>query len=332
MTSPATFNSGGPGKAHPLEKVLRFAIVGILGFGAIKLFNWIAPTFITFFTNIYLIAALGLPLLFITMWALSNRGLIWMTYKNICRKITEALIKIDFLSYIDSYIEILEEKLANLRQNKDALLGQYKAFEKNIEDVEGNVETNLKMALAAKKLGDQSQMEYHSSLGNTSKQSLERLRPVADRMKRNLDFLDKLEENWDMSIDKLKHEVKIRRDEYTHMRDAAKALGQIESFMRGDSEESKIFYASLQQLDNSLADKVAKIDAFEKRSKNMMNTIDLEKQMNSDEGLLLLDQFEQHGSEVFLPATYAKDAILVDAKVVSSQPLKKTQFNLLGKK
>lgn len=331
-TTPAMFNSNGPGKAHPLEKAIRVGIFGILGFGAVKLFNWLAPTLISFFTNIYLVILLGLPLLFIALWAVSNKGLIWMTYKNLCRKITEALIKIDFLSYIDSYIEILEEKLGNLRKNKDTLAGRYKAFQKNIETVENDAQYNLKLAQAAKKQGDMTTAEYHASMATTSKNSLERLLPVATRMEKNLDLLEKLEENWTMSIGKLKHEVKIRRSEYEHMREVAKTLGNVEAFMRGDSEEARVFNASLVELDNQLADKVARIEAFEKRSKNMMNQIDLEKQMNADEGMLLLEQFEQHGNEIFLPADYSKQAITVNAQVISSQPLKTSQFGNLLKK
>lgn len=318
-TTPAMFNSNGPGKAHPLEKVIRFAIIGGLAFGAIKLVNWLAPTLITFFTNIYLVIGLGVPLLFFFLWVLGNRGLIWMTYKNICRKITEFFIKIDFLSYIDSYIEILEEKLANLQKSKDQLAGRHKNFQNNIASVKADAENNLKLAKAAKNMEDQTTMEYHASMANTSKQSLSRLEPVALRMEKNLQLLDKIEENWEFSINKLKHEVKIRRQEYEHMREAAKALGNIEAFMKGNSQEAKIFNSSLEELNLQLADKVAKIEAFEKRSKNMMNQIDLEKQMNSDDGMLLLAEFEQHGKDIFLPTDYSKNAIPVAAKVVGSK-------------
>lgn len=328
-----TFNSGG-GKPHIMEQVTRWAIPAGLIFLGAKFFNSaIAPTLISLFDNLTAIlggfwatAALGIPAVFIVMYVISNPQFIAMTYKNLCRKITGFFIKLDFLSYMDSYVDTLKQKLKNLELTKTALKAKRIELERMTNDIMTSFNLNMKKAKAAKEMASQldrndpqyaSLMQtssHHASMGSTDKQSIDSFKPMLDRMDKNLKFLDKLATNWGFSIEKLQHEVKRKRVEYETLKKMAHAIGQAEDFARGDTEAAKIYQASVAALEASLTEKIATIEEFEKKSKTVMDSIDLEKQMIDNEGMALLDEYERNGNSIFLPEDYQ------EAVVVKSTP------------
>jgi prefoldin subunit 5 len=310
-------NQSGPDKTHWLEKVFRIVIPAGLIFLGMKFFNsHIAPVITLFLENIWYTIGLGLPLAFIAIYVISNPSLIWMTYKNICRKITEALVKIDFLSYMDEYVEILKTKLANLKETKVKLEGKYQKLMRVLDTLNKDFDENMKSASAAKKRNLMNQAETLSSKAVSDKNSIELYLPIAERMRKNLDFLNKLEENWGLSIEKLEHEVKRKRQEYETLRDMADAIGDVEKFISGESEPAKIYKMSLEALEESLTQKIARIEAFERDSRSMMDKIDLDKQINLDEGMELLDQYDNPRSGVI----FDEDLTYHPAQVVTNAP------------
>ncbi len=327
------FNS--PGKDHPAEKVVRYLIpIGIIATVVLG-FNKIAPTLISFFDNItnlvgsiFAAAIVGIPLIFIVLYVLQNPQFIAMTYKNICRKITSFFIKMDFLSYLDSYIDTLLEKRKNLQITKTNIEGKKVKLERQINDLVTAIDENMKKAQAAKRLNKLEQVELYAGMASSDKQSVELYKPIYDRMARNLDFLSKLDENWGISIIKLKHEVKRKRTEYETIREMHKGLSEAEMFANSDNEQARIFRESLDALEESVTQKIAAIDDFEKRSKGVMDGIDMEKQMANDEGLRMLEEYEHNGGLFLNVATNTVDG---NAVVLSSTPLKNNKFAQLLK-
>lgn len=303
-----SFNSG-LGKDHPMEKVIRWIIpIGIVG-GIVLGFNKIAPTLIGFFDNITSLvgsiaaaAIVTIPLVFIVLYVIQNPDFIAMTYKNICRKITSFFIKMDFLSYMDSYIDTLVEKRKNLQLTKTNIEGKKVKLERMIDDLMKVIDDNMRKASAFKKMaGKGEQAALFASMAASDKESVLLYQPIMERMVKNLNFLEKLDENWGISIVKLKHEVKRKRTEYETIREMYKGLSDAEMFANGDNEKARIFQESLAALEESVSQKIAAIDDFEKRSKGVMDGIDMEKQMMNDDGLKLLEQYELNGS-LFLDA------------------------------
>lgn len=290
-----------PQKAHWLEKVLRLAIPVGLIWGGIKLFNFIAPSIIDFLTNIWVILGIGVPLAMLVLYVMKNPKFIWMSYTNMCRKITAFFVKLDFLSYMDSYVDTLIEKLANLRKSKTFLVGKKVKLENQMNSLVKNIDENLRKAKAAKDLGDKTLSNHHASLASSDRQTYDVYKPMLAKMNANISFLDRLETNWALGIDKLKHEVNRMRTQYETMSEMAKAVGQAEEFANGNTEEARIYKMSVNAFEESLSQKIAAIDEFEKNSKNIMASLDLERKMTENEGTELLDQYIANGSSLFLP-------------------------------
>jgi hypothetical protein len=116
--------------------------------------------------------------------------------------------------------------------------------------------------------------------------------------------------------------------QYETLKKAAYGMKQAEDFINGNSKEARDYHMSISLLEESVTQKIAAIEQFEKDSKMMMQSIDLEKQMNANEGMKLLEQFEANGHSIFLPESFAE---LQPAEVIASKPLKSEFASLLKK-
>jgi len=325
------FNSANGGT--PQEKIVRYGIpVALAGLG-ILFFNKIASTLISFFDNItslvgsiWAAALVTIPLIFVVLYVLQNPDFIAMTYKNICRKITSFFIKMDFLSYLDRYVENLKEKRHNLQVTKTKIEGKKVKLERQITDLVKGIDENMRKAKAAKSVNKTEQASLFASMASSDNESVKLYQPIYDRMKKNLTFLEKLDENWGYSITKLEHEIKRKRTEYETIREMYKGLSDAELFASTDNEKARIFQESLLALEESVTQKIAFIDDFEKRSKGVMDGIDIEKQMMNDDGLKLLEEYEDNGG-LFLEVPSATGEV----SILSSVP-KESSFAKLLKK
>ena len=294
-----TFNKAD--KPHWAEYLFRFGIPALAIWGGIKLFNWVAPDLINFFQNLWMLALVGIPAVMLFLYVVSNPKFIWMSYKNLCRKLTGFLVKLDFLSYMESYVEILSTKHANLRKSKTFIMGKRDKLNTKVAQYLKQIEDNLRKAKASRDLGDEATASHLGSLASGDKESLLVYKPMLERLDRNIDFLDKLDENWGRGIEKLRHEISRMRDQYETMKETAAAVNMAEDFANGNTEEARIYKMSVEAFQENLSQKVAAIEEFEKNSKQIMATMAVEKRMQHNEGLDMLDQYIENGSSIFLP-------------------------------
>jgi len=305
-----TIGSGEP-KPHWMEKIIRLAIPAGLIWGGIKLFNAFAPTLIEFFNNFWHIVLVGAPAVFLTLFVLQNPTFLWMGYKTLCRKITSFFIKMDPLSFMDRYVDLLKMKRKGLQASKTSLNANKIQLERDMADLKKNIDEKMRMSKAAKNLGDTEEASHQAGIAMTDKGSYDLYAPILHKMESNLVFLTKLDENWGRSIEKLSHTVEAKRKEFTTLKKMAKALNFAEEFAKGDTEANRIYKESVLALEEKVTQSLAYIEQFETDSKGVMKSIDLEKQMQNDEGLEMLAQYEQNGS-LFLDEDYSKYRMEID--------------------
>lgn len=280
---------------HPAEKYVRWIIPAILVGVGVLFFNKIAATLIHFFDNIASlmgsIAAAGLMTLVVglpILYVIQNPAFVATFWKAISKKITGFFVKLDPLSFMDAFIDKLKEKRANLQRVK--------------------VKIEVAAMLSRKATGDG--------------ESIKLYKPLYDRMVKYLTFFEKLDGTLATTIEGTEYEVARKREEYLTIKDAYKGLSDAEIFINSDNEDAKVFQMSLAALEENVTQKIAYIDDFEKRSKGMLDDMDVEKQMMNDEGLRLLEEFEQNGGSFFNGSQRTIDG---QAILISSTPLVKPE-------
>lgn len=288
-----------------VEKLIRYGIpiaVGIVLFwfwGTVSAFV-AAATKDLFHTLLY-----GIPAAAVILPMVLYPKFCWMMYKNLLHKIMGAFINMDPLSFMDRYVDILREKLANVNKTRVELKGRKVASERRLEKLTADIAINLKQGEAALKLGDQRTASLAGSRASGMRQSIQLYTPNYEKMKKSCDFLDQLAENWEMSITKLSEEVARKREEYEVLRDEAKALNQAQEFIKGDTEAGRIYQESIKALEHTVTGYIAQIDDFENKSKDMLAGIKVDNQMQHDDGLNMLEEYMKNG-KLILPADYSK--------------------------
>ena len=301
------------------EKFVRIAIFAGLIWGGIKLVNYIAPTLIDLMKNVYWLVGLGVPLAFLTLFIISNQTFLWMQYKRICRGIVSVFVKMDPLSIMKGYLEYLQKKKRNLDTVKVALEGKKIKLGRKMEQLTGEVEKNRRLGQAALKAGDQKQAALYGTYLQGDKQSLDLYRPIYAKLEENDKFLNELSENWGYSIDGLGHEIERKEEEYVNLREMVKALKQASSFAEA-SEAERLYEESLKALEENVSQKMAYIEDFENKSKDMMKGINTEKNLRTEEGLAALNNLKDE--KLLLPADYSVFNKL-PSETLSYQPIKK---------
>ena len=304
------------------QKILTWGLMIGTGFGAIKLFNAIAPDIIWFLENVWAIVAFGTPLALIGGYILLNPKFVWGIFKTLSAKLTAFIIKMDPLSVMDRYVENLTEKLASLNNTIVILNGKKEKLDRQIASLNNEVQKYADLGKSALKQGNEMQARLYGQNMVSLQGSIKLLTPLSHRVDKNLLLLTSLAENWDMSIRSLKMEIKNKRAEYEIISQTFSGLKSAEDFLGSDSEEARIYGQSLVALEESVTQKYGYISEFERKSKPIMEQMAIEKGAVGEEGLRQLEAMIK-GSDLYLPSF--DEAIPVKINV---QKQKINKFNI----
>lgn len=297
--------SSGGDKSKFIEKLMRYLPIIAIGVAVFYFWGVIVP-FVnatlesTLWTVVYgaiLAVTLGPIILYPKVF--------WNGYKSLCKKLTGLLIKIDPLSYMDRYADYLSEKLDNLNRTKIELQGRQVAAERRIEQLRRDVEVHSKKGAAAIQMKQMDVASIEGSRLEGAKKSIQLYTPNYERMTRSLDFLNALSINWSVSIVQLREEIARKREEYETLRADAKALGQAEEFLRGDTEDGRTYQESLKALEYTVTQKIAFIEDFEKRAEPILKGIQVDNQMQHDDGIAALEAYMKD-SNLKLPDSFTQ--------------------------
>jgi hypothetical protein len=307
------------------QKGIAFLLILGVVYGASLVVNAFAPTIIEAAKNIYLLLLMVVPLGLVLLYIIMNPLVIWGIFKTLSWNLTSFLIKMDPLSVMDRYVDYLTEKRANLEKIRLVLEGKKVNLGRMIDTLKGEITANVKKGSAALTAGETNIASLSGTMVATDQETLKMYQPIYDKMVVNLDFLNALSENWKFAIDKLRYTIDRKRVEYTTLKEMAKAIDQASEFANGDTEASKMYNESVKQLEIKASSYVANIEDFEKKSKDIMGSIKVEKQMVQDEGLSVIEEYRKNGS-LMLP-DFSDSAIPVTLDDTTSSKTSKFGLN-----
>jgi hypothetical protein len=287
------------GKDHPAEKVMRWIPPAILGIIGMIYFNKVAPFLITTFDNVVKVvgglwAAAGAVFATVIIVHLLSKqwDVLSKLYRGFSKKLTRALLKIDPFAYIEGHIETLIIKRKNIQDSKRKIEGMKVSLERTIKEISESLDMNMKKASAAKGVGQTDKASMFASMGATDRDSIKVYQPYLTRVNNNIKLMEKIDESCEITITKLTHEVSRKRVEFKTISWVFDGITQAEGIINPDNEKARLFQESMAIIEETVTEKIAAIDDFEKRSKSFMDNVDIEKQMLNDEGLRLLEEYE----------------------------------------
>jgi hypothetical protein len=303
------------------EKMLQWAIP----VGVIALLFWFWGSISTFVLNTLQNTA------WIIFWASALFCFFTFIVPNwpiIVRKINSAFIKMDPLSFMDRYADILSDKLKNLKRTLVTLMGEKENLERIIQDEKVAGEKNMKLAKAAKEQGHDREAASYANDARGNKENVDLYTPNLIRTQKSVEFLKAISENWEYTIKDIRAFNERKRTQYRILKQNAKALKQSEEFLRGDTPERRKYDESIRVAEEQMAQWVAVATDFEERAQPILTGAAIEDQMNQNEGMALLEQYMNTG-KLFAPDMSKIEDL--DYQMVESKQVTTPKFNLLNK-
>ncbi len=287
--------------------VFALGIAALLGWGL-----FIAlPTIIVLLQNLIWATVLGVAAFVLIMVLLDRKNwiLAFAMYQSIMRAITGLFITIDPIGIIENYIRDLKKKIENINTQLGTLKGQQVKVGQQIADAKKKMNDALKTAQKADQLskkGDENASSYAQQAAINAKEA-QRQKDFIDNiqnMYNKIDFLyrvlTKIMENSETVLQDTENEVNMKKQERETWIATSSAIRSAQSVLVGDPDQKALFDAGMEEVANQIAQKTGEMDRFMDRTKTIMNNIDLHNGVMQDEGMKLLEQFENEQGSILL--------------------------------
>jgi phage shock protein A len=252
------------------------------------------------------------------------RNLIWYMYKSVMRWVTGIFVQIDPIGILKSYVEDLEDNLGKMSQQIGKLKGQMRKMETLMQENQKEIENNLNLASVAKKQSNENQVILATRKAARLQETNERYAELHQKMQILYRILDKMYKNSEILLEDTKDQVKLKEQERKAIRASHSAMKSAMSVISGDPDKRAMFDMALESVADDVANKVGEMERFMEMSANFMDTIDLQQGVFQEEGLKMLEKWEQESTLMLLGPKTKSDETL-DLNQPTARPEKRTQ-------
>lgn len=297
-----------------LQKGVKIALIGIAALAIITYRKEI----LDIAWDVTKIAIVGGIAAYFWIFASFNK----MLFLSLCKGIQYAFIKMDPLSFMDRYADMLVQKLKNLRKGLVTIKAELAETNNQIAEDTETVQKNIKLGRAAQQEHDDKQAAFFGTEAKNAQDSITMATPGKQQLEENIKFMTELSENWDFSIKGIRSFNERKRRDYTRLKKTAKVLGQSKEFLNGETPEAQIYQQSIKAANEKMAQWQADVEDFEEKAKPILERGAIEKRANTNEGL---DMLKQYSEKLMLP-----DFATIDARHSGVQyDTTSKEFNLL---
>ena len=275
---------------------------GLLGTGALYGLYKILPFLINIVENtLYLgvlLAVLG-ALIYIILDP-KMRNLIFYMYKSFMRWITGLFIQIDPIGILKSYVDDLKNNLKKMNKQITVLKGQMKRLQQIMRDNSKSINSNLKLANAAKQNDKKGIMILKSRKAGRLKESNMKLDELYKKMEILYRVLFKMYENSEILVEDIEDQIMVKEQERKAIRASHSAMKSAMNIIAGNNDKKEMFDRALEAIADDVSMKIGEMERFMEMSNSFMDSIDLQNGIFEEEGLELLEKWENEGVSLIL--------------------------------
>jgi chromosome segregation ATPase len=294
-------------------------IVGSLFLGAISAF---------LSTTIGLIVSLlVLGVIIFTALDPKARNLIWYMYKSIMRWITGMFIQIDPIGILKNYVDDLKDNLKKMNRQISQLRGQMHKLKEMIINNKKEITTNIELASKARENNDNAVMVLKSRKAGRLKESTMKLEDLYKKMEVLYRVLGKMFENSQIMMEDINDQVEVKEQERKAILASNSAMKSAMNIISGNKDKKEMFDRALEAVADDVSQKVGEMEQFMEVSQNFMQSLDLQNGIFEEEGLKMLEKWENEGMSILLGDEKEKlltqannDADVLDLDAPISQP------------
>lgn len=253
------------------------------------------------------------------------RNLVWYAYKSVMRSVTGMFVQIDPIGILKSYVEDLQDNLVKMRKQIGVLKGQMRKLQTLMEDNDRTIDESMKMASAARDKGMDNQVMLNTRKAARLKESNEKYQVLHQKMEVMYRILTKMHSNSEILLEDTKDQVNLKEQERKAIRTSHSAMRSAMSVISGDPDKRAMFDAAMEAVADDVASKVGEMERFMEMSSNLMQSIDLQNGVFEEEGMKMLEKWEQESTLMLLEGGRARSEDTLDLDSPVARPEKRAQ-------
>ncbi len=228
------------------------------------------------------------------------RNLIFFMYKSFMRWITGLFIQIDPIGILKSYVDDLKNNLRKMNKQISVLKGQMKRLQQIINENKKNINSNLKLASAAKEKDKKGIMILKSRKAGRLQDSNLKLDGLYKKLEILYRVLTKMYENSEILLEDIDDQVMVKEQEHKAIKASHSAMKSAMNIIAGNNDKKEMFDRALEVIAEDVSMKIGEMERFMDMSTNFMDSIDLQNGIFEEEGLELLEKWEKEGVSLIL--------------------------------
>lgn len=297
---------------RPEGKTGVFFLIALLVGGGILASAFISSLVAFLSTTIGLI--IGLLVLGVIVFTAIDpkaRNLVSYMYKSVMRWITGIFIQLDPIAILKNYVDDLKENLKKMNRQISQLRGQMHKLKEMIINNKKEIDTNLTLASKARDNNDNAIMVLKSRKAGRLKESTLRLEDLYKKMEVLYRVLGKMYENSQIMMEDIQDQVEVKEQERKAILASNSAMKSAMNIISGNKDKREMFDMALEAVADDVSQKVGEMEQFMEVSQNFMQSLDLQNGIFEEEGLKMLEKWENQGMSILLGDDKAK--LLVQA-------------------
>jgi TolA-binding protein len=284
------------------EGVTGAVVLGLAAFGGAFLVSKFFLALVAFLTTT-MGAFVGLMVLgTILFLALDgkSRALASYMYKSAMRWLTGLFVNIDPIGILKNYVAEMRGNLTKMNRQIGQLRGQMHKLQEMIITNKKEIESNLTMASEASQTNQKAQMILKSRKAGRLQDSNMRLEDLYKKMEILYRVLAKMYENSSILVEDVTDQVEVKEQERQAILASNTAMKSAMSVIKGDPDKRAMFDAALETIADDVAGKMGEMERFMEVSKGFMQSIDLQNGVFEEEGLKMLEKWENESVSLLL--------------------------------
>ena len=228
------------------------------------------------------------------------RQMVFYIYKSFMRWITGIFVQIDPIGILKTYVDELRGNLGKMNGQITQLKGQMVNLKTIIDTNTKQIKNDLNLASKAKENDKQALMVLKARKAGRLKESNLKLTDLYRKMEILYRVLGKMYENSEIMLEDVKDQVVVKEQERKAIRASHGAMKSAMNILAGNKDQRYMFDMALESIAEDVSQKVGEMERFMEMSSNFMDSIDLQNGVFEEEGLAMLEKWENEGVSLLL--------------------------------
>jgi hypothetical protein len=274
------------------QKIFAGFLIGLV----LILLWYLLPPLIVILTNLWIAAAVGIPLLFL-IW---NYEVAWHWFKKASWELTKFSINKDKPGYLYKYHEYLVTKYQDMERRLAIVIGARKECSSKIRQLQEEISVEQDIATAAQKNNNKIVMGGAMRKAKLKSDLVDKLMPRMDLLHQQEKSLTEVLKLRIREAEELKQAIDAKIEEYETLKEIDAAIKAAGAGTDQSNSEYKAYRESLKQMESEVASYAANIELFDTKMKPLLDRAVIEQQAMDDAGLKILEEYKaQHNSPDF---------------------------------